>query len=36
MIIDPADKKDVDKVVKSGATLTDETDLSQYPNNLNF
>jgi len=28
MIIDPADKKDVDKVVKSGATLTDETDLS--------
>jgi hypothetical protein len=28
MIIDPADKKDVDKVVKSGATLTDEADLS--------
>jgi hypothetical protein len=28
MIIDPADKKDVDKVVKSGAKLTDEADLS--------
>ena len=28
IIIDPADKKDVDKVVKSGATLTDKTDLS--------
>jgi hypothetical protein len=27
-IIDPADKKDVDKVVKSGATLNDEADLS--------
>ena len=27
MIIDPADKKDVDKVVKSGATLNDEADL---------
>ena len=35
MIIDPADKKDVDKVVKSGTKLTDEADLS-YSNNLNF
>jgi hypothetical protein len=29
LIIDPADKKDVDEAIKSGSTLTDEADLSQ-------
>jgi hypothetical protein len=29
LIIDPADKKDLAEVVKSGTTLTDEADLSQ-------
>jgi hypothetical protein len=28
LIIDPANKKEVDEAVKSGTTLTDEADLS--------
>jgi hypothetical protein len=28
LIIDPADKKEVDEAIKSGSTLTDEADLS--------